>query len=62
MLGIQFVTNEKGKRTAVLIDLERYGEIWEDMYDSITARGRENEPRESHESVRRRLRSLGKID
>jgi len=27
MEGIHFVTNEKGKRVAVQIDLKRYGEI-----------------------------------
>ena len=34
MQGIQFVTNDKGKKIAVMIDLRKYGEIWEDFYDS----------------------------
>lgn len=33
MNGVQFVVNEKGDRTAVLIDLKGYGEVWEDFYD-----------------------------
>lgn len=59
--GIQFLTDEKGEKTAVQIDLDRYGEIWEDMYDTIMADQRRNEPRESLESVKKHLRKLGKL-
>ena len=31
--GVQFVTDASGKRTAVMLDLDRYGELWEDIYD-----------------------------
>lgn len=50
--GIQFVVNNRGEKTAVVIDLARYGEVWEDMYDVITAEARRNEPRESLEEVK----------
>lgn len=60
MEGIQFVINEKGERTAVLIDLGKYGEIWEDFYDSLIAAEREDEPMESLGSVRMRLSGQGK--
>ena len=60
--GIQFVTNATGEKTAVLIDLGQYGEIWEDFYDALIARQRENEPRESLESVRETLQQEGKLD
>lgn len=56
MKGIQFVTDDAGKKTAVLIDLKKYGELWEDFYDSLVARERATEPRESLESVKKRLR------
>jgi hypothetical protein len=62
MKGIQFVVDEKGRKTAVLIDLKEHAELWEDFYDSLTARLRANEPRESLESVRQRLRQQGKLD
>jgi hypothetical protein len=62
MKGIQFVTDESGRKTAVLIDLRKYGELWEDIYDSLTAQKRAAEPRESLESVRKRLRQQGKLD
>jgi hypothetical protein len=37
MEGIQFVVDDKGERTAVIIDLKKYSELWEDFYDSLTA-------------------------
>ncbi|MCI0483080.1 MAG: hypothetical protein L0Y78_00685 [candidate division NC10 bacterium] len=62
MEGIQFLTNDKGRKVAVLIDLRKYGELWEDLYDSLTARRRAREPRESLESVKKRLRKRPKMN
>jgi hypothetical protein len=61
MRGIDFVTNKSGKKTAVLIDLKRHGQLWEDFYDSVVARNRTREPRESLDAVKDRLRRLGKL-
>lgn len=44
MKGIQFVTDDTGKRTAVLISLAEWGEIWEDIYDIIVSESRKEEP------------------
>jgi len=44
MKGIQFVTDDTGKRTAVLINLEEWGEVWEDIYDILVSESRRNEP------------------
>ncbi|GMT50154.1 MAG: hypothetical protein IEMM0008_1693 [bacterium] len=49
------------KKTAVLIDLKRHGELWEDFYDALTAHLRITEPRESIESVKERLTQQGKL-
>jgi hypothetical protein len=62
MEGIHFVTNDKGEKVAVQIDPRKYGEIWEDMYDSLTARKRAKEPRESLASVKARLIQQGKLN
>jgi hypothetical protein len=62
MKGIQFVVNDEGKRTSVVIDLKEHGELWEDFYDTVLAKERASEPRESLESVRKRLRQQGKLD
>ena len=61
MKGIRYVVDDDGQKTAVVIDLERYGELWEDLYDSLTAALRKHEPRESLIQVKRRLQRLGKI-
>ena len=62
MEGIRFVTNDKGQKVAVMINLKKYGELWEDIYDSLTARSRAEEPRETLESVKKRLHEQGKLD
>jgi len=55
MEGIQFVTNDKGKKVAVQIDLERYGKLWEDIHDQLVADSRANETSVPFEVVKRRL-------
>jgi hypothetical protein len=32
MEGIQYVLDDKGEKTAVLIDLKKHRELWEDFY------------------------------
>lgn len=61
MEGIQFVTNDAGQKTAVLIDLQKYGDLWEDFYDSLIAQARANEPRETLGEVRTCLKEQGKL-
>ena len=62
MEGIQFLTNDKGERVAVQIDLRKYADVWEDVYDSLTARKRSREPRESLDSVKKRLIKRRKLN
>lgn len=62
MEGIQYLTNDKGEKIAVQIDLRRYGDLWEDLYDSLVARDRTKEPRESIASVKRRLIKQRKLN
>jgi hypothetical protein len=59
--GIQFVTNAAGEKTAVLIDLKQYGDLWEDFHDVLIARQRADEPRESLDSVRQALEQQEKL-
>jgi hypothetical protein len=60
MHGVQYVTDEQGEKTAVLIDLKKNGDLWEDFYDVTLAAKRKAEPRESLESVKKRILSNGK--
>ena len=57
MKGIQFVIDDKGEKTAVQIDLNQHGDLWEDFYDNLIAKSRAKEPRESLKSVKRRLQN-----
>ena len=51
MKGVQFLFDEQGNKTAVLIDLKKNGELWEDFYDRAVAHDREDEPRERLQAV-----------
>ncbi len=55
MKGVQFLVDNRGNKSAVLIDLKKNGDLWEDFYDCAVARSRKREPRESLESVKARL-------
>jgi hypothetical protein len=55
MSGISFMVDERGRKTAAVIDLREHERLWEDFYDSLLAASRAGEPRESLESVRRHL-------
>jgi hypothetical protein len=61
MEGIHFVTDDKGHKVAVQIDLEKYGELWEDFYDALTLDARRDEPTESFDALEERLVKQGKL-
>ena len=60
--GVQFVTDTEGRKVAALLDLEEWGELWEDIYDGMLAQERADEPSEPWESVKERLRREGRLD
>jgi hypothetical protein len=53
--GIQFVVDNSGRKMAVQIDLKKHGRLWEDFYDRALAKQRASEPRESLETVKKRV-------
>lgn len=55
MNGVQYLIDENGERTAVVIDLRKLGELWEDFYDRAVAESRTKQPRESLSSVKKRI-------
>jgi hypothetical protein len=57
MSGFKFLTDAKGRKTAVLIDLKKHGRLWQDVYDAFIAESRKKGPFESHESVGKRLKA-----
>jgi hypothetical protein len=44
MKGVQYVVDVTGKKKAVLIDLEEWGDLWEDIYDVMVSHSRKDEP------------------
>ena len=45
MTGIQFITDEAGRRTAAVIDLKKHKTLWEDIEDVLVSRSRRHEKR-----------------
>ncbi|HEY0796342.1 MAG TPA: hypothetical protein VGD64_11230 [Acidisarcina sp.] len=43
MTGIHFVTDEKGNRVAVQIDLREHGELCADFWDGLVSESRRDE-------------------
>jgi hypothetical protein len=62
MKGVQYVVDDRGKAKAVLIDLRKFGQLWEDFQDLLVSQARRKEPRHSLAEVEARLRNIGKIN
>jgi hypothetical protein len=43
MIGIQFITDEAGRRTAAVIDLKKHKALWEDFWDALVSESRRKE-------------------
>jgi hypothetical protein len=61
MTGIQYVTDEKGRKVAVQIDLKKHRELWEDIEDVLVSRSRRHEKRIPLEKVKAELIKSGKL-
>ncbi|TSA08371.1 MAG: hypothetical protein D4R77_02940 [Planctomycetaceae bacterium] len=59
--GVKFLFDQRGKKTAVMIDLRQGRGLWEDILDVATARLREREPSENWSTVRGRLEKAGRL-
>ena len=62
MNGVNFLVDEAGHKTAVLIDLRIHGNLWEEFYDAMLVDSRKHEPRESLATVKKRIKQAGKIN
>jgi hypothetical protein len=52
MVGIQFVTDDRGNRVAVQIDLKKHGAIWQDFWDGLISQSRRKEKAVPYEQYR----------
>ena len=55
----QFLTDAKGEKIAVVIPIDEYEELIEDLHDLAVVAERRDEPRVSLEEVERRLKADG---
>ena len=61
MTGIQFITDEAGQKTAVVIDLKKHKDLWEDLQDVLVSRSRRHEKRIPLAAVKADLIKRGKL-
>lgn len=61
MTGIQFITDEKGRKTAAVIDLKKHKALWEDIQDVLVSQSRAHEKGIPLDKVKADLIKRGKL-
>jgi hypothetical protein len=61
MGGIQFLTDEKGHKTAAVIDLKVHQALWEDIQDVLVSKSRQREKGVSLDRIKAELIASGKL-
>ena len=62
MTGIRYITDEKGRKTDIVINLEEHQELVEDILDVLLIEDRKNENSVSLEDFVTELKNEGKLD
>ena len=57
----QFIVDEKGKKTAIVLSLEEYEELLEDIHDLAVIAERRDDPIISFDELKKRLKTDGLI-
>ena len=60
--NLQYVTDERGERTAVILPIEEYEELLEDLHVTRVAEETKDEERIPWKQVKAELVSEGKLD
>lgn len=60
--NVQYVTNKSGQRTAVILPIEEYEELLEDLHLIRIAEESKDEPRRPFDEVVEEMRAAGEID
>jgi hypothetical protein len=61
MTGIQFLTDEKGRKTAAVIDLKKHKALWEDIQDGLISESRRKEKGTPLEKIKADLVRRGRL-
>lgn len=59
---VRYVIDAEGRKTAVILPIEEYEEMLEDLHLGRVARESKNEPRRPFAEVVEEMRSAGEID
>ena len=60
-MDTQFIVDESGKKTSVILSLEDYEELLEDIHDLTVIAERKSEPSINLEELKKRLKADGLI-
>jgi PHD/YefM family antitoxin component YafN of YafNO toxin-antitoxin module len=60
--SVQFIIDAEGRKTAVILPIEEYEEMLEDLHLGRVARESKSEPRRPIAQVVEEMRSAGEID
>lgn len=52
--GVQYLVDESGERTAVVLSLTEWGELWEDFHDVLVSESRKDESAIAWETLKLR--------
>ena len=58
-IDIQYITNESGERSGVILSIEDFEALLEDLEDLALVAKRRNEPTISHEALKKELERDG---
>lgn len=58
-VDLKYIVDEKGERTAVVMSIDHYEELLEDVHDLAVIAERREEPSISFEELKRRLKKDG---
>jgi hypothetical protein len=61
MTGVQFVTDDKGRKVAVLIDLKKHGARLQDLWDGLISESRRREKGIPLEKIKADLIRRGRL-
>ncbi len=61
MNGIQFLTDGKGRKVSVVIDLKKHGAALEDFWDGLISESRRNEKGVPFEKIKANLVKRGRL-
>jgi PHD/YefM family antitoxin component YafN of YafNO toxin-antitoxin module len=56
---VRYIVDEKGEHTAVILPLEEYEQLLEDLHDLAVVAERRDEPTVSFEELKKKLREDG---